>query len=605
MILPFCLLLALDAPPPAQPLAIWAGSRQRDNASRSLLLRVTGAADVDRVVLDLPPASATIDRARPVLPAGWSVKLREHTIEMSGPAISPPLYLRLDHAPDLQLATLQVALFAAGRKLHATSVEVAQLDPLNVVTSAVGVVLLPPLLTPGETFGFAVLDPRKLEGTWTLAGQKATAAAGSGSARPLMRVALPDDFPPGSSLQLVYTDPWREPTVRAWVREQSRFVPAPSPAPTATRLRPCGLNESPAGFVCACGWVAPESKVTIDGEPAMPVAASKRSVCFSAAPGTHLLFGTGVAIPASDAAVVGLKSTRTHNLGQGTSETITWTVTGSDVPLALHLRNTAPDIGTLEGGDVQTAMTSGGASNTVTRRVTGNMPGQFDVVATLDRQPRNGDEYPRILELAYKETLARVAQRIENDAKELPVNDGTVGVDDVVKILDRAQKDIADSLSYPELVPLQDSVARIFSSMRKDLGVVEQISRAFVLVGAKRVEAGRARKALEWLAGLFRTKSEESLLRDLCVVSTPEKNATARFWPERLPAQARGVDTNSHFSFYLGSYAYKVQKSGFDDMSNVVDFFIHAEPVMSCELGHGSTVVRACRLLTTSAESCP
>src|SRR5213592_3258791 len=58
----------------------------------------------------------------------------------------------------------------------------------------------------------------------------------------------------------------------------------------------------------------------------------------------------------------------------GETKLLTWTVTGTTKPMPVRLSNQRPDIGSLEGGDEQTAMSSGGKRNTVKKSFTGLAP---------------------------------------------------------------------------------------------------------------------------------------------------------------------------------------------------------------------------------------
>lgn len=62
-------------------------------------------------------------------------------------------------------------------------------------------------------------------------------------------------------------------------------------------------------------------------------------------------------------------------------------IIGTDEKLPIRLTNKTPGIIQLEGGDLQTAMTSGGSPNILTRTVKGNLEGEFDIEYVLDLPP--------------------------------------------------------------------------------------------------------------------------------------------------------------------------------------------------------------------------
>jgi hypothetical protein len=208
----------------------------------------------------------------------------------------------------------------------------------------------------------------------------------------------------------------------------------------------------------------------------------------------------------------------------------------------------------------------------------------------------------------YRRELARIAEQLANDAERLPVRDGTVRDDHVIAILDRAERGLELALPYPELAPLRDSLAALFGQVRQELLGEKQgearVSRIFVLAAAKPVDAGLFHKTINALVALFRTRSEASPLRELCVATTPEQHATVVLSPASFPSDTIPVDSNQRVTLYLGRYVYDVSRTGFDPMSGSIDLFLDPKPVMECVLMRGSSEKRSCRTLAQPLERC-
>jgi hypothetical protein len=264
-------------------------------------------------------------------------------------------------------------------------------------------------------------------------------------------------------------------------------------------------------------------------------------------------------------------------------------------------------VGSLQGGDVQLAVTSGGETNAVSRVVTGLTLGQFQITATIEQPARDGGDYPNILAAAFRAELARTATQLELDAKGLPVENGTVAADAVIAILDRTEQDLRRSLPYPEFAALHASVSDLFAQTRQELlGDGEQRASAFILVAAKRINAGHARRALESRATLFRERSATSPVHELCVVTTPEQHATVSFVPAAFRSDpAPSIDTNSRITLYLGKYVYSVTKTGFATINSVIDLFTQPYQVLDCTLPHVSKQDYGCGHPDEPVERCP
>ncbi|MES1211299.1 MAG: hypothetical protein ABUL63_03085, partial [Acidobacteriota bacterium] len=290
-----------------------------------------------------------------------------------------------------------------------------EVAPGRILGRLDGLLRLPPLITPGEVIEIAPLNPEKTppDGRWTVAGVEAQPIQGNGNGLPRLRVRIPADLDPMGPLPVVYTDAKGKRIVEASALEQVRVVPPPStdPAlpPPPPRLSRCGSQWVQDGVACACGWFPDEAAragFLVDGRAAGPlVAVSRRSVCARVGLGPHRISGSVAAgfEPVGDDRVVAVQVRRFPpflNLQPLQSTSITWLVLGTKEPVRLRLRNTAPDLATLEGGTLQSASTSGGLRNAASRNVTwlaGSGPFRIEAAVEDSTAPFLGEEYLTLL----------------------------------------------------------------------------------------------------------------------------------------------------------------------------------------------------------------
>jgi len=166
----------------------------------------------------------------------------------------------------------------------------------------------------------------------------------------------------------------------------------------------CGPVAFAGQTMCVCGNF-PSSSVDgllLDGKPlGHPLTVSQTSLTFrvpdGAAPGLHVVRGMPEAGYSPSEAVVTTLLELVSEIDQKAMLSGQWTrakfrVRGTSSPLLLRIVNRTPRIVELEGGEVQSFRTSGGADNTVSRRVHALMRGDFtiDVELTGDACPCAG-----------------------------------------------------------------------------------------------------------------------------------------------------------------------------------------------------------------------
>ncbi len=611
-------------------VTVWAGMRPSTDKARSLLFRISGsAAGVDHVRVELPDRK-TVEGARTaLLPSGWKPTPKGSRIDLAGPTAPLPVYVRVDLSDPKGLDSVDVTVYAGKRVIYSEKTALAQVPALDRVHDAADLVLLPPLLTPGETIEMTVLDSDKTVGVWSLGGNEAAPAGTGDSARPMLSVRIPPDAAPGVPLDLSFVEPWGETIVRASVQEQARIVPSELPVPSSPHVAPCGLRTAPRTAVCTCGWfptAASRHEILVDGAPSgAVVAASQRSVCLHLEPGQHRIAGAASAgfAPENQQKVTALRLSRSMvgSLLPGQSATITWTVTGTNGPLGVQLRNTSPAVGMLVGGEKQIAVTSGGSPNTVSRTVTGVADGHFNIIAEIDQPltPSGDQEYPRIIEAIFRRELTRIVSRIETAAREWPSElrgsppRDTVPRDNVIALLDETEIEVRRALPYPELAAFRDAVSELLDDARHSVAALPDLNASAAIGGIVRVanQSSSLTRVEKESAMSIISKLLESLtrspspLRTVCIVTTPESGARVRMYPSSFPSDLWEGTSNAGTTLYLGRYVYEITKGDNLPMKGSVNLVRNPERLLECPLSNKPNEPTFCRLVTESQARCP
>ncbi len=167
-------LLALAAPAtPAQP----APPELRatfDAGSRVLALLWASGPPIDELRLIVPPRLA--ERLRAVdFPEGWFLRREAGSLTLAGPPAAPPVRFRVEVAEGAAPRAVAVEVRRGERPIFAADDLPVAPAPAPAADLA-GLLLLPPVVSPGERVLVQVLDPRRTppEGTWRIAGAAAT-----------------------------------------------------------------------------------------------------------------------------------------------------------------------------------------------------------------------------------------------------------------------------------------------------------------------------------------------------------------------------------------------------------------------------------------------
>ena len=207
---------------------------------------------------------------------------------------------------------------------------------------------------------------------------------------------VPGDLLPGTQLSLQYVDSFGDVVVDVPAVDATQVVPPPvdSEPPCVTAAT---AFAQPLDTVCVCGnfpSAAAQAALWVDERDAgTPVSLSTRTLQFqlpphAQVPGRHVWSGDPEAgyVPSCRAwtqVVQVAGAIDSERLWAGESTPMRLTVSGTDAPVPIRIRNLTPGIVRIEGGEEQTVESSGGAPNLVTRPVQGLVRGTFDIEWSL------------------------------------------------------------------------------------------------------------------------------------------------------------------------------------------------------------------------------
>ena len=225
---------------------------------------------------------------------------------------------------------------------------------------------------------------------------------------PPLGFLVPPDLPPGTPLEITFVNRFGQTVVGAKVTTDS-FQDLGLPPFLIT----CTPKIFAGDYLCVCGFFPTQfsrNQLLLDGKPLGKLAGTRDTIVFSPKglrPGRHVIEWNVAAF--SDPTLVNpdlgdrqppsnldevafvlleVQGTIDQNAlftGQGT--TLRLRIIGSEERLPIELTNKTPQIIDMEGGVTQVIQSSGGANNTVERRVKGTMRGNFNIVYKLALPP--------------------------------------------------------------------------------------------------------------------------------------------------------------------------------------------------------------------------
>jgi hypothetical protein len=272
---------------------------------------------------------------------------------------------------------------------------------------------------------------------------------------------------------------------------------------------------------------------------------------------------------------------------------MTWTITGTTRPVRLVLTNNYPQTATLERGNIQTATSSGGAKNLVSRKVTGLSQGRFNIGVEV----AGIRDDPKVVAGALRRELRRIAAETKTEAKRLPVHrddgEGTIATADMLALIDRVQQDVVKSLPFDDLAALRDAVAAVLAELRRDvekMTIARRRASAILLVQARpssappRVREKDARSTIARLIDFLSDLRGKPPLRTICAVSMPESGAVIAVYPASFPSGGDKVTSTAPMTLYIGHYLYEVTRNGYPAFKGTLDLLTKPGDVLECSL---------------------
>jgi hypothetical protein len=275
---------------------------------------------------------------------------------------------------------------------------------------------------------------------------------------------------------------------------------------------------------------------------------------------------------------------------------VTWTITGTTLPVRARLHNRNPGAVDVKGGDDQYVTSSGGTPNVVTREVTARSAGVFAVDVSVDDH--------EWIAAAYRSELRRIAAKIQASTKSLG-RGRPIRADDVSAVLDDTVADVDRSLPFEELAAFRDAVREYVDDLREELDAKTMASgadTAAILLVAQRsfdgsVPAPAARSLLTRLHDFIFRASAVEPLTEICAVTLPVNGATLLLYPKSAPNTTERM-TATRFPVYVGLYTWEIRKmTGYLASKGTVNFLTDPDRVVECTLRRSPSDANACDLV--------
>lgn len=376
-------------------------SRQDENQRNNLLIAVKGddKAGADRLEIKLKNVSK-LDMVSYKLPADWQWKWDGNILSAWGPEARFPLWLRFGLGESPVPRQGDVEVFLDGKRMFRKKGMLVIPRPRAMVADQFeNIIQFPPKVSPGDKVEFEALDQDKTpaEGQWAVGGNVAVREEGTLH----YQVTLPEQLKIGAGISLSYTDPYGFDLYRTLEYEDVEVM---LPVDDKTKPIITGVTEMafPGSKICVPGnYPTSESRygLLLDGaELGKPSASSSQVVIHNipsgTPPGEKLVSGNSTAGFSGEntqrLTIINVKGAIDRNkLLKGESTPLTLWVEGTDTPVTLELSNKTPQIVSLEGGELQEVVTSGGTVNKVQKMVHAVSPGDFKLKysLTLDSCP--------------------------------------------------------------------------------------------------------------------------------------------------------------------------------------------------------------------------
>lgn len=366
---------------------------------------------IEEILIEL--GKKPVQSSRPgVVPEGWQCKPDGPAWRCSGPAV-PAAHLSFEPIEAVRWPSSTLIEARSGGAVVLRSKLPLSVQPVPEVSDTLANTLaVPGRLAAGQPFLVGTLADRFRDGAWRLQvgadwldpvpperwGSSFGFQRPDGDRTPgldaRLMFVLPDDATRDTALRFRYDDPWGATLVDApfadWALE-------PWPAtPCEPELLGCQEKVAVGAPLCVCGCfpaLDTYAGLELDGRPlgSPPLAASLFTLSISTAdlaPGPHVLaWSAGRGRGRVDFEAVRVAGSIAQDLLQvGQSTDLVFRVEGtrSVLPMDIALKKGGVS---LEGGNAQTAYTSGGDANRIERTLYAEGVGDFGIGFTIDLPP--------------------------------------------------------------------------------------------------------------------------------------------------------------------------------------------------------------------------
>jgi hypothetical protein len=301
----------------------------------------------------------------------------------------------------------------------------------------------------------------------------------------------------------------------------------------------------------------------------------------------------------------------------GERGTVTLRIGGTTKATRVTVVNLTPNIATLDAGNEQTVMSSGGESNTVTLALTGVSTGQTDFALTVDN-----DDLLAVFRKTLRQIAAVTRKRLVGlESRPVPRRRVTYKLADVLEMLDGVEHDVATLLPENEFAAFRDAMDTNLTKLRARIneraidlprGAAAGVSSpGIVLVSdrlvqlSRRVDKSTTDASFADLFGLLEKTADDGLNREICVRTNPTRYDIS-LTPRSYSGGEKSVNADSLLSLTVGEYKVRIRAQGKNLESNTtVDFLTSPYFVIECPVKFADGAPEACKYLAGESQPCP
>lgn len=301
----------------------------------------------------------------------------------------------------------------------------------------------------------------------------------------------------------------------------------------------------------------------------------------------------------------------------GESGTVTFTVAGTTEPVRVHMVNRTRDVVTVQGGDDQIVMSSGGEKNTVTLGITGLRVGIPSFSMELDTSDLD-TVFRRVLRKVVEDTRKRVAAL---EPARTPSGRATYKLSDVVDVLRRIALDIDAALPDRKFAPFRDAIHSYVGALEKrateratrfspSAMTTRGASANIVRISYQRAASAEAvdRESADSIFGdvlsLLEGTADKGSEREICVRTDPTDYEISIF-SRSYPDDKQTVTAASLMTLTVGAYKYRIREQKRNkESSGDLNLLLNSEFIIKCPVKFEDGDPEACQYLAGGARPC-